>query len=144
MVRPFVAADLEEITSVEADSLSGWSANQLAQELDREYGFQFVAMDQGRAVGFVCGQSVAHEAEIFKIGVAKAARRQGVASLLLDYCLAYLADSGVDSCFLELRISNDPAKNLYLKYGFLQVGLRKKYYAMPVEDAIIMKKETGG
>ena len=143
-VRPLIDADLEEISSKSADLLSGWSADQLAQELNRENGWQFVALDQGRPVGFVCGRIVIDEAEIFKVGVAKNARRQGVGSLLLEHCLGFMADHGVKSCFLELRCSNDAAKNLYLKYGFQQVGQRKNYYATPVENAIIMKKETGG
>ena len=143
-VRLLLDADLEGISSKSADSLSGWSADQLAQELTRENGWQFVALDQGHPVGFVCGRIVIDEAEIFKIGVAKKARCQGIGSLLLEHCLGFLADHGVKSCFLELRCSNDAAKNLYLKYGFQQVGQRKKYYASPVENAIIMKKRLEG
>ena len=45
---------------------------------------------------------------------------------------------GAETVFLEVRASNEPAKALYLRHGFVPVGLRKKYYTNPTEDAILM------
>jgi len=143
-VRPLAVADLAELASASAEALADWSAEQLARELERANGWQFVVEARGRAVGFVCGQSVVDEAEILQLGVVKGARRHGVASLLLEYCLGFLAARGINRCFLELRRANRAAEHLYLKYGFRRVGLRKNYYATPVEDAIIMEKVTEG
>ena len=42
---------------------------------------------------------------------------------------------------LEVRESNDSARALYAKLGFLQAGLRKNYYRNPKEDALILRKE---
>ena len=41
---------------------------------------------------------------------------------------------------LEVNINNIPAINLYKKYNFEEVGIRKKYYNN-VEDALIMTKK---
>ncbi|MGZ7144902.1 GNAT family N-acetyltransferase, partial [Streptococcus pyogenes] len=43
--------------------------------------------------------------------------------------------------FLEVRESNKAARGLYEKFGFKKVGLRKKYYQNPVEDAVLMARE---
>ena len=45
---------------------------------------------------------------------------------------------GIQQVWLEVRLSNTPAKMLYEKLGFLEVGRRKKYYSDTNEDAIIM------
>jgi ribosomal-protein-alanine N-acetyltransferase len=42
---------------------------------------------------------------------------------------------------LEVRISNRPALDLYMKHGFEQVGRRRGYYEKPKEDAILMTLE---
>ena len=49
----------------------------------------------------------------------------------------------MENIFLEVRSSNQPAKNLYQKLGYCEVGVRKDYYPLIVggrEDAIVMKK----
>jgi [ribosomal protein S18]-alanine N-acetyltransferase len=43
---------------------------------------------------------------------------------------------------LEVRVSNTVAQNLYTKYGFTQVGLRRAYYTDNKEDAYIMSTEN--
>jgi ribosomal-protein-alanine N-acetyltransferase len=47
---------------------------------------------------------------------------------------------GVKSLYLEVRISNDPARALYERFGFRQVGRRADYYDAPREDALVMMK----
>ena len=45
---------------------------------------------------------------------------------------------GAREITLEVRASNFAARALYRKYGFREVGLRKRYYIDNGEDAIIM------
>ena len=47
----------------------------------------------------------------------------------------------IDTLFLEVRESNAPARGLYTKMGFEEIGKRKYFYSNPVEDAICMRKE---
>ena len=51
-----------------------------------------------------------------------------------------LIEKEVEAVYLEVRFSNTPAQKLYEKYGFEKLGLRKKYYTNPSEDAVLMKK----
>ena len=141
-VRPMTGADLEAVQVIESESPSPWTAAQLASELEREGGWQFVAEAaiSGRVCGFVCGRSCAGEAELLKIAVVLAHRRQGIAGQLVAHTLRCLAEQGVDRCFLELRAGNHAALALYERFGFRRAGLRKAYYASPSEDAILMEK----
>ena len=74
------------------------------------------------------------EREILNIAVAPRFRRQGIAGVLLHQQLA--SDC---TCFLEVRESNVAAQTLYRKFGFVEVGRRKNYYANPPETAIVMR-----
>ena len=143
-VRPMTAADLETVVGIESENPSPWSAGQLASELEQEGGWQFVAEAgvSGLVSGFVCGRSCAGEAELLKIAVGLGYRRQGIAGQLVTHALRYLVEQGVGRCFLELRAANLPALALYERFGFRRVGLRKNYYASPLEDAILMEKRV--
>jgi ribosomal-protein-alanine N-acetyltransferase len=137
--------DLEAVTAIEAENPSPWTAGQLAGERGQNGGWQFVAEAgaPGRVCGFVCGRSCAGEGELLKIVVGREYRRQGIAAQLVAHTLGYLAEQGVECCFLELRAANLPALALYERFGFQRVGLRKNYYASPPEDAILMEKIVG-
>lgn len=144
LVRPLTVADLTAVAAIESENPSPWSAGQLAGERDQASGWQFVAEAGGSGLvcGFVCGRSCAGEAELLKIAVGRASRRQGIAAQLVAHTLRYLAEQGVERCFLELRAANLPALALYERFGFCRVGLRKNYYASPLDDAILMEKRV--
>jgi ribosomal-protein-alanine N-acetyltransferase len=67
-------------------------------------------------------------------------RRKGFAEALIDALSAGLRERGNVCLTLEVRASNDPAKALYEKLGFIQVGRRPNYYRNPKEDALILRK----
>ncbi len=89
-------------------------------------------------IGFVGMWLMVDEAHIINIAVRGVCRGKGIGELLLISCidLAYKLKATVVT--LEVRASNTIAQNLYTKYGFNQVGLRKKYYTDNNEDALIM------
>ena len=68
-------------------------------------------------------------------------RRQGIAERLVDTLIRELRKLDSRCLTLEVRASNEPAKNLYEKLGFVQIGKRPNYYRNPKEDALIMRKE---
>ena len=81
------------------------------------------------------------EAHISTIAVQPKWRRRGIGELLLVAMLDRAIELEADMATLEVRVSNVTAQNLYHKYGFRQVGLRRRYYRDSNEDALIMSTE---
>ena len=118
-----------------------WSERSVASELDNPLSLWLVALDGEAVVGYVGSQSVMDEADMMNIAVLPAYRRLGIAQSLVTALCHRLADNGVHSLTLEVRASNQPAKALYAKLGFTEVGRRPNYYSNPKEDACILRKE---
>ncbi len=78
------------------------------------------------------------EAHITTIASAPEARRRGVGELLLNGLIDLSLELGARHMTLEVRVSNDGAQQLYLKYGFEARGTRRRYYTDNGEDALIM------
>ena len=88
--------------------------------------------------GFVGLWFVLDEAHVVIIGNRPADRRKGLGELLLIAGIEAAMDRQSRVVTLEVRSSNEAARALYRKYGFQEVGVRKRYYADNNEDAVIM------
>lgn len=75
------------------------------------------------------------QCEVENVVVVEGARRQGVASRLLEEAIAWARAEGARSVVLEVRQSNIAAIGLYRKFGFAACGIRSDYYREPCEDA---------
>lgn len=118
-----------------------WSENSVRSELDNKLSLWLVALEGETVVGYVGSQSVLGETDMMNIAVHPDHRRQGIAEKLVCELVSELKKRGNHSLMLEVRVSNDPAKELYRKLGFVQVGKRPGYYTKPREDALILRKE---
>jgi len=78
--------------------------------------------------GFILSRLAAGEAEILSVAVASARRGRGLARRLLDLHLRRLAGLGAQTVFLEVDEDNEPARRLYARAGFREVGRRSGYY----------------
>lgn len=67
-------------------------------------------------------------------------RGQGIGKKLLSYLVVIAINNHVVNITLEVRKSNEIARNLYKKFGFREVALRKFYYGD--EDGILMEKQV--
>ncbi len=99
-----------------------------------------VADGDGTPVGYVGAYTVCRETDILTVAVDPAARRSGVGRQLMTALFAALAQES-DAVFLEVRESNAAARALYASLGFAEIGVRRGYYKLPTEDAILYKKE---
>jgi ribosomal-protein-alanine N-acetyltransferase len=84
---------------------------------------------------------LADEAEILTIGVVPAARRRGIARLLLAELLGIARERGGRDVYLEVRVDNEPARALYRSEGFEEVGVRRGYYDGGRVDGVTMHRE---
>lgn len=89
--------------------------------------------------GFIVYRATLDEAEIITIGVHPDARRTGIAAAMLGIAEADLKKQGIKHIFLEVAADNAPARALYEQNGFVQIGVRPKYY--DGVDAIMMRKD---
>ena len=121
--------DAGELAALHALSFRrGWSENEFGRLLLEQKVLAHRAMIAGAIVGFILSRYAADEAEILSIAVAARRRRRGVAGRLLDRHLRSLAGLGVNSVFLEVDEDNRPARRLYARAGFDEVGRRESYY----------------
>ena len=110
-----------------------WSAADFADL--KKSGCEIIASQNG----FVVYRQTLDEAEIITIGVAPDARRTGIAAAMLGIVEADLKKSGAKHIFLEVAADNAPARALYEQNGYVQIGVRPKYY--DGVDAITMRKD---
>ncbi len=136
------SAHVQQVAALEKQCFRDpWSEKSIADELQNPLSLWLVAVDGARVIGYVGSQSVLGEADMMNVAVDSAYRRQGVGLGLVESLVTALKEKQVHSLTLEVRASNDPAKALYEKLGFLQVGRRPGYYRNPKEDALILRKE---
>lgn len=88
-------------------------------------------------IGFAGFWLVVDEAHINTIAVHPTWRRQGIGERLLTAILERAHAVKAVSATLEVRVSNLPAQKMYAKFGFIEVGRRKRYYR-DGEDALLM------
>lgn len=117
-----------------------WSEKSIASELSNQLALWLVAEDNGVVTGYIGSQTVPDESDMMNVAVHPDCRRLGIAEALVNTLCDALKERGSVSLTLEVRASNEPAKALYEKLGFEQVGRRPNYYRNPKEDALILKK----
>ena len=96
----------------------------------------------GFAVGSV-HPALAESAVLESVAVAPAARRAGVGRALCEEVIAWCRGQGAAEIGLEVRRRSAGTIALYKSLGFVEAGMRSGYYADPVDDALVMRKDLG-
>jgi ribosomal-protein-alanine N-acetyltransferase len=118
-----------------------WSEASFAADLaDLEKAFYLAWEFEGKLVGYGGYWRVLDEGEIMNIAVAPEWRRRGLAAGLLQGLIRQAEIEQLRCLTLEVREGNLAARALYNRHGFVEVGLRRNYYADNNENAIIMLK----
>jgi len=107
-------------------------------------GIVLVAEEAGDLCGFICAQAVAGELEIENVVVDRAFRRSGIANELVRALIQRARSESATAILLEVRESNLPARRLYEKHAFREVGRRPAYYSDPAGDAILYALRFNG
>ena len=137
-------ADLDAVLAIEAESFtSPWTREMYLAELENAgVSFCYLARDEsGHTLGFCSFWRVLDELHVNNLAVAHAYRRRGIATALLTFVLNEGARLGARRATLEVRRSNDAARQLYERLGFVAAGVRRAYYTNPIEDALVLWRE---
>lgn len=141
-IRDMALEDVEEIIDIEIKSFSTpWSKVSFYSEIHNKNSINKVAVIDGKVCGYICVRCFEEECHLLNLAVHPDFRRRGIATLLMNKVISQLKKRGCRFIFLEVRASNTIAQRMYEKFGFNQVGVRRRYYINPIEDAIIMAKE---
>ncbi|ULE33764.1 ribosomal protein S18-alanine N-acetyltransferase [Mycobacterium sp. IDR2000157661] len=139
---PFDAARCAELEAQLFDGDDPWPERAFLAELKAEHIRYVAARDGDKLVGYAgiarLGRKTPYEYEIHTIGVDPAYHRQGIGKRMLTDLLEH-AEGG--TVFLEVRTDNVPAISLYESLGFVNVGLRKRYYRASGADAYTMRRD---
>lgn len=133
---------IEDILTVEHLSFSvPWSRQSFIDEIQQnKYARYFVAICDGKVVGYAGMWVVCDEGHITNIAVHPDYRKTGIGSKLMEALIKAAEAEGAAELTLEVRKGNFEALVLYQKYGFMTEGVRKGYYSDNNEDALIMWK----
>jgi [ribosomal protein S18]-alanine N-acetyltransferase len=131
--------DIEPVTALERALFDDpWSPemfwDELAQGDTRTY---VVATDDDAVVGYAGLAAMPDEAYVQTIGVAPAHQRRGLGATLLTALLDDAKRRGLPRVGLEVRVDNAPAIALYERFGFIRIGVRRRYYPSGA-DALVM------
>ena len=133
--------DIKLIAELEARTFSdAWTENGLKETFEQTQAFITVAEVDGRFAGYCIIYYVMDEAEVARIAICEKVRRCGIGKGLLDYTCECCKERQIERLLLDVRESNEGAIAFYNKYGFQTDGIRKNFYDMPKEDAVLMSR----
>lgn len=132
-----------EVAVRDATTGEGGADNSATGEARPSHGEHGAGMQEPatQVVGFSVLYLAGTDGDLANLATSASARREGVGRRLLAHTLELARTRGAHTIFLEVRESNSAARALYDSAGFVDVGRRAKYYARPVEDALVLRKE---
>jgi ribosomal-protein-alanine N-acetyltransferase len=136
-------ADVDAVLILELEQFGeeAWSRGMLEGELMQQPASRYyVIAEQDRQLAGYAGLLAAGgQADVATIAVTGSRQGTGIGSALLA---ALLAEAGRRRCseiFLEVRVDNLRAQQLYRRRGFAEIGLRRGYYQPSGADALVMR-----
>lgn len=131
--------DVEQISIIESETFSmPWKAEDFLEMISLDYAYYIAARENGVPIG-CCGiRNMCGDGEITNVVIRKDKRGFGIGEEMLRFLMEKSREIGVRNYTLEVRASNQPAIKLYEKLGFKTEGIRKGFYDLPKEDALIM------
>lgn len=133
--------DVKQIAELESKIFSDvWTERSVIETFEQTQAFITVAKGDGRLTGYCIIYYVMDEAEIARIAIAEDVRRQGIGKGLLEYTCECCRERKIERLLLDVRESNEGAIAFYEKYGFQTDGIRKNFYDLPQENAVLMSK----
>ena len=139
-LRPMRLEDIEHVSRLERRCYTlPWSSSAYATEVGNPSAYYVVSVDpDGTITGYAGMWVIMDELHITTIAVDPVQRGRRIGERLLLSLIEEGMARGAERATLEVRERNAVAHNLYQKYGFEDVAVRKNYYSDNHENALIM------
>ena len=159
LVRRMTLEDIQAVAEIERQCFSQpWSEKSFEDSIRREdtiflvceesLSFQQEKIQEAEGTTVITGYIGMYisfdEASITNVAVSPDSRKKGYGEQLVIAAQKAAREANAETIFLEVRVSNEPAISLYKKMEFESLGIRKKFYEHPVEDAFIMRCSLTG
>jgi len=142
-LKAYEPSDLNAVIDIEYQCYQyPWSRNIFQQCYTMGYSMQ-LALSCNIISGYCVMSTAMREAHILNLCVAPSLQNQGIATSLMHHVINEARKRNCQRMFLEVRISNIAAQQLYSRLGFNQIGERRNYYRRGFgrEDALVLAKE---
>jgi ribosomal-protein-alanine N-acetyltransferase len=136
-------SDANEIARLEEEAFSdAWTEKGILDTFHQQQAFVVVGEMDDKVVGYCIMYYVLDEGEIARIAVDDNCKRQGVGRAILNQVECICKEKEITRILLDVRESNGAARAFYRNYGFVEDGIRKNFYEMPKEHAVLMSKDV--
>ena len=140
-IRNMKESDVGAIVMLEKATFSdAWTAKSIQDTYNQPQAFIMAAELEEKLAGYCIVYFVLDEGEIARIAVDNCFRRQGVGRKILEQVEYTCKEKGITRLMLDVRESNESARAFYKSLGFDEDGIRKNFYEVPKENAVLMSK----
>ena len=141
------SAHLDALTAIENAAYAfPWTRGNFIDSIVAGYSARVLLDARGAMLGYFVAMAGVDEMHLLNITVALEAQSRGHARHMIDALIALCRAQSAQSLWLEVRQSNERARSIYARLGFVQQGVRKGYYPAPFgrrEDAVVMSLGIG-
>lgn len=134
--------DLAEVMAIEVAAYPfPWTQGNFIDSLQAAYLARLLRSESGELLAYFVAMAGVDEMHLLNLTVAPSAQGRGHARHMLDALVAECRVAPAAMLWLEVRRSNQRARDLYERYGFREIGLRRAYYPAGFgrrEDAVVM------
>lgn len=140
--------DLDTVLAIEGQCYSHpWTRGNFIDSLAAGYLAELRLAADGECIGYWVAMPGVEEMHLLNLSVAPRQQRQGHAQAMLADLAQHALARGDRQLWLEVRIGNVAARQLYRHTGFIESGLRRNYYPLAGgrrEDAVLMSLSLVG
>jgi ribosomal-protein-alanine N-acetyltransferase len=136
-----IEGDLDAVVAIEHDvHAHPWTRGNFADSIESGH-HCWVVEHRSEIVAYGIVTVAAGEAHLLNLSVGRQWQRRGLGSHLTRFLIGLVREHGAQALFLEVRPSNAPARALYRRSGFAEIGRRRDYYPAGEgrEDAVVMQ-----
>lgn len=136
------ASDIDDLIELEKECFAyHWTREQFLMGLKKGVFKILGVRDKGSLTGYIAFSLIEDEMEILNLAVLPTHRKQGLATALLGRAFEICRKKGITKSFLDVKESNTPAIKLYRNFGYVEIGVRRKYYPDTKEDALLFRHD---